>query len=90
MPRQVVEVVWEDSSATHGWHDADEVVEEPTVHTIRTVGYLMAETEQALVLMMSDNFTPDGKDARNASRFGCTWTIPKAALRSRILLVPDA
>ena len=48
---KVIKIEWVDSRQTHGWVLEEDI--DTTVCTIKTCGYLIAETEKAFVVAVS-------------------------------------
>ena len=76
MLNQIIEVIWEDSYSRLGWGDVSEAVREALEHNFRcvSVGYLLEETEDRIVLVRSLAF-PDLVDALHVIPKSCIYDI---------------
>ena len=66
----IYEVSWIDSMATHGWTN-----EYSKPASITSVGYVIEDNEQGIVLTESINHVPDSR------KYGCVTAIPRSAIR---------
>lgn len=73
-PYSIIEVVWVDSEAEQDWKPLAEVLEGPKSLECRTVGYLLMETEDRLVLAGSVSID---------KQIHGHMTIPKVAIKER-------
>jgi len=76
--KPIVEVIWTDSCApVYGWTSEEDVgVEE---YIIKSVGYIMDETEETLMIHM-------GFACEDTSALHGVFNIPKCAIKSRRML----
>ncbi len=74
-PYPLVEVRWLDAQTSHGWEDQTEVDSE--VPVVTTVGFLLKETEESIVIASSV-----GQDKTHNSRI----TIPTGMIKDRRIL----
>ena len=76
---EVWEVEWEDSMASHGWQKDKDIAElVPDIST--SVGFLLMNDSRCVTLCTSTiHMTEDERSSH--SRFDCTTTIPKSAIR---------
>ena len=75
---KIVEVTWIDCSGRDGWQSKEQANIVP--HTIRTVGYVMEDTDDYLSLVES---LVDPLKDRQINTHGCALAIPKSAIRKR-------
>ena len=74
---RLVEVVWNDASSAHGWHNEEDI---PPVSDVRSVGLVHRDDDNALALLQSVNRTEDGPGTRTAN-CGNSLVIPRSAVR---------
>ena len=73
-------VEWVDSlSITDRWVSSAALEGEPSFGVCHTVGYLVREDEQSVLLAQSFSLNRDG----DVEEWGHVWGIPKVAIRSR-------
>lgn len=65
-------VTWIDAVAGCGWEEFNDVDNSP--HIISTVGYLIKESKESILLVMS-------KDEQS-SNFNCSFVIPKGMIQN--------
>ncbi len=75
MAERIVEVLWEDANTHHNWHRNDTPLIRPSA--CRTVGYVLDDTKQELILTMGFDEQIDHPGNRD-----CTTAIPKKAIRT--------
>jgi hypothetical protein len=76
----VVEVEWEDATATGGWQDLRDIKGEPAMlQKVRTVGYLCRSDAQSVVLAQNVSDSDKGAD---------TMAIPKSCVKRIRRLAP--
>ena len=71
--KRVAEVTWEDSRGKHGW--TEDVGEFP-LPEIRSIGYVMRDDEQGVIL--TESIDPS---TSTTSPYGCSTAIPRSAIR---------
>lgn len=77
--RKLLVIEWVDSHATNGWRPLDDIACEP-LHC-RSVGWLVGETDQMVVLVASISGEKNG----DITLFGCgEIAIPKSAITNRM------
>jgi hypothetical protein len=88
MPPPLVEIIWEDFTASHGWKEMNEIntmIEaRPEDYIIRTVGYLIDKNEDRLVLVgsiLDKNFLEDKGDV-----VADLYRVPVAQIKELIVL----
>jgi len=69
---QIVEVEWVDSQAFDGWHGSEEMKNWNDSLVCKSVGYLLRESEDRMVLVMSESFGSGALDNG--------MTIPRVAI----------
>ncbi len=69
-----VHVVWMDAATNHGWESAEEAVDGGAAHECESVGYLLRQTKEEIVLVQ----TIGGSDVNGRI------TIPRPWIRGRI------
>ncbi len=70
----IVEVVWMDSSSTHGWHKKQDLAE---LCECVSVGFLLKEGGEYVLL--AETLALDGDDGRH--EYGCSSAIPRSTIR---------
>jgi len=69
---KIIEVEWIDTSSISGWHDKD-IIDNPIDFTCHSVGYLLKETPE--YIMLAQSYQPD--------QFGELLYIPKIVIIKR-------
>jgi hypothetical protein len=77
MSERIVEVEWEDAASTHGWHEADDLPESWTIHS---VGYVERDDGRGIRLTEGKPQL-EGRQKKGARDYGCTTMIPRSAIR---------
>lgn len=79
---EILYVEWVDSAGTPGWCSKEEIDHSKNIMPIRSVGFLVHDTKDALVLALNHSH-----GERIGRPFGELMTIPKIAItkRTRIL-----
>lgn len=83
MADRIVEVEWVDSAVAHGWQTNEDLpaAEAFRPKEIRSVGYVIADREDALVIAESWVIGPADGLSQIYSQFSCTTAIPRSAIR---------
>jgi hypothetical protein len=75
-PKEMLLVDWVDSSAAHGWNHIDAI--NPALKVCTSIGFLINETEDALIIAAHLSFDPD---------LCCgDMSIPKVAIVKRLIV----
>lgn len=82
MKRPIVEIVWKDACTGGGWSDPRTYVEKEVLATCRSVGYLLDESRERVLLVQSQ-----GERTGNVAD---SIAIPKANILSRRTLARRA
>lgn len=77
MAERIVEVEWEDSSCTHGWHEGADL---PEIWTVFSVGYVERDDQRGIRLTEA-RATHSGRGKPGSRDFGCSNMIPRSAIR---------
>lgn len=75
---KVVEVIWEDSSGSHGWQKHEDISK---LARIYSVGYVIRSTKKSLTLGFGM-----ATNEKIKQPLDCTGTIPKSAIRKITVL----
>ena len=78
---QVERIGWVDSAWTSGWRSREKALEETGVVKITTVGYILSEDEDQVVVCMSHDAQVDA-----AKKYDGFIAIPKVAITKREVL----
>ena len=76
---EVWEVEWVDSTGEHGW-SKDKGARELREDVATTVGFLVTEDKERVVMTPSTIHMPEGEFGHHA-RFDCVQAIPRCAIR---------
>ena len=85
---RIVEVEWEDTAASHGWQERDDL---PETWLIHTVGYVDREDEAGIRLYEGrsiSDVTGSDHSKKRARDIGCATMIPRSAIRKVTELGP--
>lgn len=78
MTERIVEIRWQDTATAHGWHSGTDPIN-PSM--CRTVGYLIKEDDEAIVVVESMVEAEPDDELQTLKRFGCSTSIPRSAIR---------
>ena len=78
MEDRIVLVEWEDTNGSHGWQLESEL---PGLAEIKSVGFVVAENDEAITLIESISEADAGnRPGAQHRRFGCATIIPLSAV----------
>ena len=75
---EILYIEWEDSTSGQGWEYKNEITK-PKNLKCKSVGFLVKETKNTLMLATSEN----------KYQFGAIWTIPKGCIKERKILAKN-
>jgi hypothetical protein len=77
MKNTIIYIEWNDSSATHGWIETDQIDNLPGVAKCKTIGFLVKETKQEIIVAR------DAAANKHTCPFGDLISIPLPCITHR-------